>query len=341
MYLALYGLGGLGKQDPIPWNAFCSAFSGCEIVRDPRDDRDEHWILKHPAQDIRLYSAVSGLLRKEITSVHFDYKDVPMLWHTDGSPEHPLWEGLFRLLKDWQALLCAEPPGRGTPVAKAVIVARPELIQELPSWADDVQLKFACPTLADFIRVVASGWDLSRDFLNGSEPRSRWADSDERDERALTDFKNFITGKRGASPRYAWDGKPVKPTQSAGSFLDAYGMLIDWRDFDFVIVEYFAEKIANESLLSEEAEDHLRITYQSRTRALSYGEIGKERYNTLRALNEVLSPDYEIRIVKNSHGWRYTLRSVCPTWLWHHLEKECSSQLKKKVKRIGPLDRFV
>lgn len=338
MILQIYPL---NDRDVIPWKLLNEAFSECYIIKDPQHDYEGHWILKHSTQDIRFYAPVSGLLRKSCNKIHFEYDDVAQFWFTGGSPEHPLWSGIFSLLKSVKILLVAEPPGRGTPVAQAVLVSDNALVQDFPTWVDERYLVFVCPTFGDFQRVIISGWELSHQFIESSESKTRWADCKEHDAETFKVFENFITGKRGARKRYSWDGKAVKPDQSSGSFLDAYGIWVDWRDFDSSIVSYFSEVLKNEQITCEETETALVISYKGKTVDISYDDIGKERYNTIRTLNKALAPDYEIRVLSRSVDGDTHCFLFAPTWLWRDLESAHSEQLSKKAKVIAPEDGFV
>lgn len=339
MILQLYPL---HDHDVIPWKLFNEAFPECCIKKDPQRGRLRgQWILKYPTHDIRFCAPLSGLLRKGCYQVHFDHGDVGQFWYTGGSPEHPLWKGLFFVMKNAKSLLVVEPPGNGTPVARAVLVSDNASAQGLPTWVDERYLVFVCPTLEDFQRVISSGWELSYRFLESLEPTTRWADCKAHDVEILNVFEHFITGKRGARKRYTWDGKDVKSNQSAGSFLDAYGIWVDWRDFDSSIISYFSQALKNQQITCEETEAALVISYEGKAVEIAYDDIGKERYNTIRILNNVLAEDYEIRVLSRGVDGDTHCFLIAPSWLWQELESAHSEQLGRKVRKITPADGFV
>ncbi|KQT38212.1 hypothetical protein ASG24_04465 [Methylophilus sp. Leaf414] len=254
--------------------------------------------------------------------------------------DHPLWKGIYFILSNHKTLLLVKPPGPGMPLTTGVIVSRDDYLRELPTWIDDEDHKFLCSTFEDFQRVIVSGWQLSMQFIEASDSKTKWA-SKEHDAEIYKVFENYITGKRGNKIRYAWDGRPVKPNLSSGTFLDVYGIDVDWRDMDSSIVEYFADSLKYEQLIGEETETSLVISYEGRTIELSIDEIGKERYNTIRAINKLIAPDYEIRAVLRSMRGDTHCFLFAPSWLWQNLQESYSEQLSLKVKVITETDGFV
>jgi hypothetical protein len=330
MNLQLYGLD--ESRDAIPWDEFIAGFAPCRPVAEPGKE-GTHWVLEHPSGDIRLYAPVAG---GKITSAFFEYDDVVTLAGHPDRGRHPLWTGLFRALGTRRVLLLAELLNMG----KAIIVGDASGLDRLPSWADDVTLRFVTPTRADFDRLIAEGWALTAEFNAGMQPRNGWADEHEQDEAALAAFTSYVTGKRGKTVTYRWGDKPVKPHGSSGTFLDRYGTWVDWRDFDDSIVRYFADRLKNRRLSAELQEEDLVITFGSSLRTLTIDEIGKERYQTVRAVNEVVAPDFEIRLVRKSVDGDTHCFLFAPAWLWSRLEAGDRDKLERKIKPIDAGDGF-
>jgi hypothetical protein len=81
-----------------------------------------------------------------------------------------------------------------------------------------------------------------------------------------------------------------------------------------------------------------RVIYVQRARAVTFVEIGNERYVTLRALNENLAGDYEIRVLRNSLGYDTNGFVIAPVALWNDLKAKHASRLAKRFKVIQPED---
>ena len=341
MILKLYGFGDPFHPDPFRWDAFLSGFAPMAVAEDPHGV-NTHWRFDHPAHPIRFYAPIKGLLTKTISSVHFESEDVERLGHDEGWIEHPLWTGLFNALTSWPAILVVEPIGIATPAAKAVMVARPELVAGLPEWArrGDVQI-FVASQRADFDRLMSEGWDLSFEVQSLQQPRDGWADEVEQDDKARKAFVDYITGKRSSTATFSWGGRPIEVPGLRPAFLEQYCDWIDWRAFDDEIVKQFDNRLRRSGLDVEWLDRDLQISLGSeRKRRLAAQEIEKDQYHTLRALNELLAPDFEIRVVKkeadgDTHGFLFA-----PGWLWKHLEELDREKLERKIGVIGPKDGF-
>lgn len=339
MELKIYPISNNGLGNGIPWSVFQEAFSDLVISKDPKSTYLGDVILQHPSQNIHVYIRLSGLSQSSCSAIHFDYSDVYELRHSEVA-DHPLWKGVYFMLSNHKSLLIANPPGLGTTLTEGIIVSQNDYLRDLPTWVGDDEHKFVCPTYEDFKRVIASGWQLSKQFIETADSKTKWA-SKTHDAEIYRVFENYITGKRGSKIRYAWDGRPVKPDQSSGTFLDVYGIWIDWRDMDSSVVEYFSDSLKEDLLIGQETETSLVITYEGRTIDLSIEEIGKERYNTIRAINKLIAPNYEIRAVRRSMRGDTHCFLIAPSWLWQNLQESYSEQLSLKVKVITETDGFV
>ena len=226
-------------------------------------------------------------------------------------------------------------------MGKTVVVASEEATKRFPSWVYPGELAFVASTRAEFDALIAEAWDLIGRINSGIEPRLNWADPIEHDAEALTAYSNFVEGKRGKIPRYTWVGKPIKIYGSRGNFLDRYGVWVDWRDFDDSVVNYFAERLREPSLHGEATDNGLRIAFGTAVKNLSLEHIGRERYQTIRGLNEVLAGAYEIRGVRKEMQDDTHCFLIAPVWLWQHLEAHDREKLDRKIKRIDEQDGFM
>jgi hypothetical protein len=341
MILKLYGFGDPFRPDPFRWDAFLSGFAPMPVKEDPARI-NTHWRFDHPTHPIRFYAPIKGLLTKQISDVHFEAEDVVRLGHDNGWLAHPLWNGLFNALTSWPAMLVAEPIGIGIPAAHAVVVAQPELADRLPGWAQrgDHQI-FVAPQRDDFDRLMSEGWDLSFEVQSFSQPREGWADEVEQDEKARQAFVDYITGKRGSVATFSWGGQPITVPGLRPAFLEQYCDWIDWRTFDDEVVKQFDNRLLRPGLDVEWLDGDLQISLGTeRKRRLTAQEIEKDQYQTLRALNELLDPDFEIRVVRkeadgDTHGFLFA-----PNWLWKHLEELDREKLERKIAEIGLRDGF-
>ncbi len=342
MRLQLYDFGNLFDPRPFRWDAFIAGFAPMPVSLNPANGNPGHWRFEHPTHPIRFYApVVTKMMRKMVSSVHFDAEDVDPVGFESWWLEHPLWTGLFNAVTSGPAILVVEPPGIGGPVAKGIIVARPELLTELPSWAQNLTFNdhvFVAPEREDFDRLIAEAWDLSFDVRYARQPRDGWADEVEQDEEAREAFENYIAGKRGKVA--IWGGQAIEQPGTGGSFLDKYGVWVDWRDFDDEIVKHFAKQLKNPRLDVEMRGEDLLISFGSAQRLLTSQEIGKEQYQTIRAMNEVLAPDFEVRSVRKEADGDTHCFVFAPSKLWKHLEDLDREKLERKIKIIDSRDGF-
>ena len=323
-----------GKYSRVSWSDFQKAFGGCEIKTDRNDKRDYRWIVVHPLGDVRFYAPVSGLLRKSVHAAHFVYEDVAAIWNERAVSEHPFWMGIHRLVADVGMMLAVE-----LPFAKGFVIGEKHRAEPVPSWAEKCY-KFEVNTGSDMQRIIASAADMQGRIAALTESKSQWADTNYRDEESLTAFRNFVLGKRRPKPELEWAGSPLRLSSTPGSFQDAYGTWVDWRDVDADVIDLFADSLKHDKLTAKETETGLYMEFKGRSKELTLQEIGKNRYNAIRGLNAVLAPDYEVRAVKNSTDGDTHCFSLAPSWLWNNLESESPGKSDKKFKRIDADDDF-
>lgn len=97
---------------------------------------------------------------------------------------------------------------------------------------------------------------------------------------------------------------------------------VDWREDDAAIVEYCADCLGIDSLGAEWRDDSLVIVHgaQETLVPLEYG-VGN-RHITISTLNEVLQPEYEIRLLICSLGSDTAGFAALPAVDWQTLERE-------------------
>ncbi|EPF87802.1 hypothetical protein GCM10025882_21740 [Acinetobacter gyllenbergii] len=123
-------------------------------------------------------------------------------------------------------------------------------------------------------------------------------------------------------------------------------MIVDWREEDEVIVEY-CEKILQTGNLSVETESAdntqgfiIRLHYKDQALIIPYQGEGADRDTTLKALNQILQPDYEIRFCEPSDG-SDTLEFIpLPKALWQKLDQKYSHQIDQLFRRFEPESVF-
>ena len=342
MNLQLYGFGQAFKSDPFAWDAFISGFAPMSVIQDPTNSKAGHWRFEHPTHPIHFYAAVTGLLTKRIGEVHFTMEDVTRVGHEEEWLAHPLWAGLFNALTSWPAILVAKVHAGASEVAKAVVIAGPELETRLPNWARSSQFQmFIVPTRQDFDRLMDEAWNLRFDVEAADQPRLGWADEIDQHEKARAAFASYITSESENAATFSWGGRLIEPLGLRTGFLEQYCDWVDWREFDDQIVELFGTRLMRPRLEAKMVGEDLLISFGTeRKRRLTRQEIGKEQYQTIRAMNEVLAPDFEVRVVrKEADGDTHGLL-LAPGWLWKHLEDLDRAKLERKISAINRRDGF-
>ncbi len=95
---------------------------------------------------------------------------------------------------------------------------------------------------------------------------------------------------------------------------------VDWREDDADIVQYCADCLGDDLLRAEwRGEDIVIVRDESETAVPLANDEG-DRDVTIRTLNEVLQPDYEIRFLVCSHGGDTAGFAVLPAPDWQSLD---------------------
>jgi hypothetical protein len=324
------------------WNDFVSCFKPAAVSPHPHLGAG-HWRLEHPTHPIHFFAQVPHIKRlDEIADVYFEFEDLAQLGEDGACAGHPLWAGLFKAMISWPAIVCVNPPSLGP----AILVARPELLLRLPSWVHDPpsgqeHTHFVVPERANFDRLIAEAFALNRTILGAGQPRVGWADEIEQDEEARNAFADYVAGKRQKVATYTWGDRQVKPVSGwRGSFLDQYGIWVDWRALDDSIVEDVDKRLKDRRLGVKMLGEDLLISFGSSQRIITCEEIGTERYQTIRAINELMAPDFQMRLVQKTVNTDTHCFLLAPAWLWKHLEELDRAKLERRIKVIDDRDGF-
>ncbi|MCH7313548.1 hypothetical protein [Acinetobacter sp. ANC 3882] len=112
-------------------------------------------------------------------------------------------------------------------------------------------------------------------------------------------------------------------------------MIIDWREEDEAIIEYCENILRTDHLRAETlcAENQqgftISIYYQDKTLIIPYQGKGADRDTTLKALNQILQPDYEIRFCAPSDGSDTLEFLPLPTSLWQTLDQKYTNKMNQ------------
>ena len=98
--------------------------------------------------------------------------------------------------------------------------------------------------------------------------------------------------------------------------------VVDWSEDDADIVQYCADCLDDGSLRAEWHDDSLVIVRDDNETIVSLANDEGDRDITIRTLNDVLRPDYEIRMLVCSHGSDSVGFVVLPTAEWQLLDSQ-------------------
>jgi len=97
---------------------------------------------------------------------------------------------------------------------------------------------------------------------------------------------------------------------------------VDWREEDARIIDYCEDIIKTSQLSSRLDEEKLFVQFGELTNEVPLTFSGADRHVTLLALNQILSPNYEIRMVWASNGSDTLAFAPLACELWRALEEE-------------------
>lgn len=108
---------------------------------------------------------------------------------------------------------------------------------------------------------------------------------------------------------------------------------VDWKDFDDSIVEYFNDFLPEEDHLKIELIENdkprgvdIFLIKDGVKKAIPYDEERTDRDTTLKAIQEFMAPNYQIRWYMDSLGGDTLAFCLLPTEKWLQLEKEYGTE---------------
>jgi hypothetical protein len=329
------------------WTDFEQAFNGLLIEALPGSE-GTHWVLNHRSASTNFYSVLwggrtdSSLEEKKRHGV-IERAQFDLNLSDESDPLcHPIWHGLATLVIHHDIYLTIEPYTAGWLDARGIIASSADKFAKLPSWETDRDLQFFCESESDVLTVFADAATLLKEFNGNREPRLSWADMIDRDISAIESFKTYVTGKGRSRKSLTWGKFKLKGRSKGPDFAAVYGCTIDWREAHTDIVYMFSQCLKDPQQLGViELDEQLQLSYLNKTMYVSFEEIGRERYVTLRALNTLLSGEFEIRaLAKERDGDTHTF-AIAPCWLWNQLETEHKELLDRKFRIVSLADGFV
>ncbi len=112
---------------------------------------------------------------------------------------------------------------------------------------------------------------------------------------------------------------------------------VDWREDDADIVQDCADCLGTDSLQGEWRGDRFVIIRDGVETAVPLANDEGDRDVTIRTLNDVLQPDYEIRFLVCSHGSDTSGFAVLASADWQALEAESSQTVDENFVKLALL----
>jgi hypothetical protein len=116
--------------------------------------------------------------------------------------------------------------------------------------------------------------------------------------------------------------------------------MVDWREMDDAIVEYCESVLDTDSLSAEVVEIdadpgyEIYISYQGRRTKVPLIIGPEDRHITLHTLNQVLAPDYEVRVCVDSNGSDTLAFLPLSAADWAALESKYGQRVAKHFRKI-------
>lgn len=102
-------------------------------------------------------------------------------------------------------------------------------------------------------------------------------------------------------------------------------------------MQYCSDCLGDETLRAEWREDVLIIIHEGNETRVPLDAGEGDRDFTIRALNDVLQPDYAIRMLVCSHGGNTVGFTALPTADWQSLESELSQAIDDNFVKLAQL----
>lgn len=112
---------------------------------------------------------------------------------------------------------------------------------------------------------------------------------------------------------------------------------VDWREDDAEIVRYCAQLLGEVSIGAEWRGDLLVISRDGSEMTVPLANDEGDRDITVRSLNDLLQPDYEIRFLVCSHGSDTAGFAVLPAADWQSLDDEVPESVLENFVKLSLL----
>ena len=112
---------------------------------------------------------------------------------------------------------------------------------------------------------------------------------------------------------------------------------VDWGEDDADIVQYCADCLGDDAIRAEWRDDLLVIMRDDNETTVPLAHDEGDRDVTIRTLNDVLQPDYEIRMLVCSHGSDTAGFAVLPAADWQSLDHELPQAVNENFIKLALL----
>jgi hypothetical protein len=115
-------------------------------------------------------------------------------------------------------------------------------------------------------------------------------------------------------------------------------LVMDWRSYEGDLLDALAELIPQADLSYQwtAAKDDLYIVYRGRRHKVGLTFSGRDRYITLRRLNEILAGEYELRVFRHTLGDDTHCFYPKPCSWWAEMERAFPAAIERVFARITP-----
>ncbi|TCZ78127.1 hypothetical protein E0485_08335 [Paenibacillus albiflavus] len=103
-------------------------------------------------------------------------------------------------------------------------------------------------------------------------------------------------------------------------FAFVYSVTVDWREYDEEIIRLFSERLPGETLEVTNTDKGLDVTYNGQLHSIALTFSGKDRYITIRGVQELIRDKYEIRLFEGSYLSDTHDFLVLPKQQWEELD---------------------
>lgn len=140
-------------------------------------------------------------------------------------------------------------------------------------------------------------------------------------------------------------GDFLEKTLSLDDFWDEEALTwVDWRDYDEDIIDYVNEKIGNLITVSHQDNgkdygDDIIISYKDKSLMIPYGEV-MDRDTTIIYVNELIKPDFEIRLFIENLGSDTLGFIILDRASWEKFEKQFNADVSRYFMPINKKSRI-